>query len=330
MLYIHGMGHFVPENVIDNQFLEDLDIGSSSEWIEERVGIKTRRTVMDLDYIRTTKNKDTRCSLEATVCSNVRMASAAAEMAIARAGIDRKDIGLVISASACPDYVAPGEASLIAAELGIDALCFDVVSGCTSYGIQVNVVYKMRPESAPDYILIVNPESFTRAVDFSNRAMACLFGDAATATVFSFKHPSKMAFTHADAFSNPAQWTKVNAPRFGHFYQDGHAVQGFAIRKSSEILQLVQSKSDVGRENFFYIGHQGNLGMLRTICERCNIPDENHWYNVVDYGNTASAGVPMVISQHWDALKPGTDIGISIVGAGLTWAHMLIKNFGDK
>jgi 3-oxoacyl-[acyl-carrier-protein] synthase III len=330
MLYIHGMGHFVPDNVIDNQFLENLDIGSSTEWILERVGIKTRRTVMDLDYIKSTKNKDTRCSLEATRCSNIQMGKAAAEMAIARAGIDRKDIGMVISASAFPEWSAPGEASLIAAELGIDAYCFGVVSGCTGYGTQVNVAYKMNAELAPPYILLVNPESFTRAIDYSDRAMACLFGDAATATVVSFKHPSKMAFTHAEAFSNPAQWEKVCAPRFGHFIQDGHAVQGFAIRKSTEILQIAQSKSDVGRENFIYVGHQGNLGMLKMVCERCNIPEENHWYNVVDYGNTASAGVPFVISQHWDELKPGTDIGISIVGAGLTWTHMLIKNFGDK
>ncbi len=330
MLYIHGMGHFVPENVIDNQFLEDLDIGSSTEWILERVGIKTRRTVMELDYIKTTKNKDPRASLEASRYTNAQIGAAAARMAIERAGIKASDIGMVISASAFPEWSAPGEASLVAAELGIDAYCFGVVSGCTGYGTQVNLVYKMSAESTPPYILLVNPESFTRAVDYSDRAMACLFGDAATATVVSFQHPSRMAFTHAEAFSNPAQWSKVCASRFGHFYQDGHAVQGFAIRKSTEILQIAQSLSDVGRENFIYVGHQGNLGMLKTICERCNIPEENHWYNVDVYGNTASAGVPFVISQQWDALRPGTDIGISIVGAGLTWTHMLIKNFGDK
>ena len=330
MLYVHGMGHFFPDNVIDNQFLEDLDIGSSSEWILERVGIKTRRTVMDLDYIKTTKNKDPRCSLEATRCSNIEMGKAAAEMAIARAGIDRKEIGMVISASAFPEWSAPGEASMIAAELGIDAYCFGVVSGCTGYGTQVNLAYKMNAESTPPYILLVNPESFTRAIDYSDRAMACLFGDAATATVASFKHPAKAAFVYSDAFSNPAQWSKVRASRFGHFYQDGHAVQGFAIRKSTEILQIVQSKSDVPRENFIFVGHQGNLGMLKTICERCNIAPENHWQNVEDYGNTASAGTPSVISQHWDELKGGTDIGIAIVGAGLTWTNMLLKIFKDK
>ena len=55
MLYLHGMGHFNPENIISNQFLEDLNIGTYSEWILERVGIVNRRTVLPLDYIRDEK-----------------------------------------------------------------------------------------------------------------------------------------------------------------------------------------------------------------------------------------------------------------------------------
>jgi len=46
MLYLHAMGHFHPEQLITNKFLEDLDIGTTEEWILERVGVKTRRTVL--------------------------------------------------------------------------------------------------------------------------------------------------------------------------------------------------------------------------------------------------------------------------------------------
>jgi 3-oxoacyl-[acyl-carrier-protein] synthase-3 len=65
MLYLHGMGHFNPENIISNKFLEDLDIGTSNEWILERVGIANRRTVLPLDYIKETKNADFRAAFEA-------------------------------------------------------------------------------------------------------------------------------------------------------------------------------------------------------------------------------------------------------------------------
>ena len=65
-LYLHALGHFHPENEITNRFLEELDIGTSDEWILERVGIRTRRTILDLDYIRRTKNRDIRGATEAS------------------------------------------------------------------------------------------------------------------------------------------------------------------------------------------------------------------------------------------------------------------------
>ena len=67
------MGPFHPDNVIDNAFLEDLDIGTSQDWILERVGIETRRTVLPLDYIRETKNQDPRQGQEAAEIARVRL-----------------------------------------------------------------------------------------------------------------------------------------------------------------------------------------------------------------------------------------------------------------
>ena len=70
MLYLHGMGHFHPENVITNRFLEELEIGTDEAWILERVGIRERRTVLPLDYIRQTKNRDPRAAHEASLYRN--------------------------------------------------------------------------------------------------------------------------------------------------------------------------------------------------------------------------------------------------------------------
>jgi len=84
MIYLHGIGHFHPENVITNRFLEELEIGTDEAWIMERVGIRERRTVLSLDYIRRTKNHDTRAAHEASVYRNAETAAAAARMAIGR------------------------------------------------------------------------------------------------------------------------------------------------------------------------------------------------------------------------------------------------------
>ena len=96
-IYVHGVGHFHPANIIDNAFLESLDIGTNDAWITERVGIRQRHTVLPLDYIRTTRNADVRATKEASLYSNADMAAKAATLALSRAGIEAKDIGLVIA-----------------------------------------------------------------------------------------------------------------------------------------------------------------------------------------------------------------------------------------
>jgi len=106
-LYLHGLGHFHPENVISNRFLEELDIGTTQEWIMERVGIQERRTALSLDYIQATRNRDPRAALEASSHTNARIGAAAARMALDRAGLGPEDIGLVVSGRSAPDHVTP-------------------------------------------------------------------------------------------------------------------------------------------------------------------------------------------------------------------------------
>ncbi len=80
MLYLHGIGHFHPENVITNRFLEELAIGTDEAWIMERVGIRERRTVLPLDYIRETRNREPRLAHEVSLYRNAQMAANAARI----------------------------------------------------------------------------------------------------------------------------------------------------------------------------------------------------------------------------------------------------------
>jgi 3-oxoacyl-[acyl-carrier-protein] synthase-3 len=325
MLYLHGMGHFYPENVISNQLLEDLDIGTTEEWILERVGIHTRRTVLPLDYIRTTRNRDQRAAFEAALYNNIQTGAAAARMALQRAGLKPDDIGLVISGSCTPDTLTPAESATIAAELGIEAPCVDINSACSTFGMQINLLDNMKPETLPPYVLVVNPENMTRSIDYSDRSIAVLFGDGSSAAVVSAAVPANKAFLSCFFDSKPSSWEKVSIPRMGYFQQDGNAVQRFAIHKTTESLCLLKELFPVNGNRFKFIGHQANLSMLNTVCDRADILPENHWHNVKYYGNTGCAGAPAVLSQHWDDLQPGHHVAITLVGAGLTWTHMLLK-----
>ena len=325
MLYLHGLGHFHPENVITNRFLSELDIGSSEEWIMERVGVRARRTSLSLDYIKTTKNEDPRAASEGSIYTNAQMGASAARMALKRAGLKPEDIGMVISGSSTPDHVTPAEAATVAAELGVDVLCFDLNSACSTFGMQLKFLSDMKPDALPAYVLVVNPESFTRSVDYSDRKVAPLFGDGSSAAVVSASVPSKMVFEAFFCDSNPLSWDKVRIPHMAHFGQNGRAVQGFAIRKTTESLRKLQEIYPINSGRFKFVGHQANYGMLKTVCERCGISEDDHWHNVVNYGNTGGSSAPCVLSQHWDRFRPGNHIAVVMVGSGLTWGRTMLK-----
>lgn len=324
MIYLHGMGHFHPENVITNEFLERMDIGTSIEWIMERVGIETRRTILPLDYLLETKNADQRATCEVRLYSNAQLGEAAARMAIERAGIKVEDIGMVISGSSAPEFLTPSEAATVACRLGIDVPCFDLNNACTTFAVQVHFLDMMKPEKLPPYILILNIEGITPSIDYSDRRSAVLFGDASSAAVLSATIPSNKTFTDSAVSAKPSLWDKIQVERWRFFVQDGNAVQGFAIRKTTEGLRNIKESFRGDMKQLFFIGHQANLGVLQTACERSGLPEENHWHNVTAFGNVGCAGAPSVLSQHWNELRPGDCVAMALVGGGLTWTQMAL------
>lgn len=325
MLFIHGIGHFHPENEISNLFLEHLEIGTNQEWIMERVGIQSRRTVLSLDYLVETKNADPNLSHGASVYSNAQTGAKAALKAIERAGLKASDIGMVIGGGCSPQFMIPAEACLVAAELEIQAPAFDISSACSSFAAQIHFLASMRPEALPDYILIVNCENNTRTVDYRDRNTAVLWGDATVATVVSAKIPSRMKITQSTLVSDPSGWAKVRIPSGGHFTQVGAEVQSFAIRKTVATLEGLHKLSSRDLSDAYFIGHQANLRMLNKVCEKMKIPLGRHLHNIGQFGNCGAAGAPSVLSQNWDRFSGGDLITVALVGAGLTWGGFIIE-----
>ncbi len=325
MIYLHGLGHFHPENEITNRFLEELDIGTSDEWIMERVGIRSRRTTLPLDYIRETRNREPRAALEAAEYSNAELAARAARLAVARAGIELSDIGMLISGSSAPDTVTPAEACNVAKELGLEVPAFDINSACTSFFVGLYTLSLMQPDRLPRFVLLVTPESLSRTVDYNDRATAVLWGDAAVAAVLSTQLPARARILGSTLASSPAGADKVVVPRLGHFRQDGRAVQMFAIKKTAEMLNRLRAEYDDPDRQLHFVGHQANKLVLEQVCRRCDIPEERHHYNVDWYGNTAGASAASVVSMHWDKWEARDDVALVGVGAGLSWASCLLR-----
>jgi 3-oxoacyl-[acyl-carrier-protein] synthase III len=324
-LQILGLGHHHPETEITNRFLEELDIGTNDEWILQRVGIRARRTVLPLDYLRATRNRDPRAAVEAAQMTQAELGCHAAEMALARAGITRNEVGLVIAGSSCADWASPAEACVIAAELGIEVPAFDVNSACTSLLAQLWLLSCMRPEALPDVILLVAPETLTRTVDYSDRSASVIWGDGAAAAVVSFRIPGRAEILDNTFASSPAGFDRVVIPRLGHFAQHGRAVQLFAIKKTTLLLQEMQERHGDPARRLHFVGHQANLRMLESVCRACDVPEDRHHSNVEHYGNTAAASAASVVSMQWEKWLPGDDVALVGVGSGLAWSSALLR-----
>jgi 3-oxoacyl-[acyl-carrier-protein] synthase-3 len=326
-LYVHAMGHFHPEVVISNKFLESLDIGTNDEWIVERVGIRERRSALPLEYLRTTRNKDVREAEGALLYTNADLAQRAAEMAMARAGVKPEQIGLVISGSSAPRILCPAEASFVAKQLAIEAPCWDVNSACSTFLTHLYNLSLMDPAKLPEFVLITQTEQLTSAVDYSDRSSSVLFGDGAAAAVISTKVPARVQALWPAVASDPSGAEKVLIRRTGTFSQDGRAVQMFAIKRTREGYEkLKEQLAEEGSERpLYFVGHQANLRVLDQVVQRCSIAPDRHFTNVEWFGNTGGASCPTAISQHWDKMPAGADLAAVVVGGGLTWARALLR-----
>jgi 3-oxoacyl-[acyl-carrier-protein] synthase-3 len=325
MLYLHSVGHFHPKTVLDNAFLESLDIGVDSAWIAERVGIERRRTVLPLDYIRTTRNRDPR---EANACasySNSEAAALAAQYAMRRAGLVPSDIGMVISGSCSPQSSLPAEACAIAARLGLAGVAFDLNAGCTSFAAQLHFLSMWDTASLPDFVLVVSPENNTRTVDYSDRSVAVLWGDGTTAAIVSKRVPGPAVISDTGFATDPAGSHLISTTPGGHFRQDGHAVQTFAVRRTTELFQTGRESCNGGSTSRYFVGHQANLRMLESACRRANVQEHEHLSCVADFGNCGAAGAPSVLSMNWDLLRRGSTVVMAVVGAGLSWGRLNIR-----
>jgi 3-oxoacyl-[acyl-carrier-protein] synthase-3 len=176
--------------------------------------------------------------------------------------------------------------------------------------------------------LVVNPENTTRTVDYADRATAVLWGDATSAAIVSSAEPARARIVETTLASSPAGAGTVTIPRFGHFVQDGSAVQRFAIKTTQSCLEALlpaaRARLAQTRGRLHFVGHQANLLVLESVARRAELAPDEQWHNVVLHGNTGAAGAPSVLSQHWEELGDGDSVIVAVVGSGLSWSSLRI------
>ncbi len=325
-LFIIGMGYAHPETLIDNRFIEDLDIGTNAEWIIEKIGIRTRLSTLPLDYIRTTRNKDPREAFRVASMSPTDLGTRAAEMALAAAGISAQDVGLVICNCCAPTCTLPTQGQQIAERLGIaETKSYEVFSACPAFALQMDYLASFEEASLPEFILCISTAALTQHVNYNDRSDAAIWGDGAAAWIVSPRHKGKLKLVHSLFTADPTRSDAVVIDTFGHFHQDGRAVRDFSVRQTVRLIKSLEEEFLLDWNKDIFVGHQANATMLSQITNNRGIPESNHWLNVTYIGNQAGAGAPTVMAMNWGKITPGTRICVAVVGAGLSWGSLLFE-----
>lgn len=325
MMHILGMGACHPNTVIDNKFLEDLDIGTNAQWIEEKIGVITRVTTLPIDYIKTTRNQDPMMAREVASMSPTDMGVAAAEAALRHAGITARQVGMIIVNCCTPRDTMPGEAVRIADRLDCPAVAFDVYTACPAFALHIDFLRNYNEDALPEFVLCISTAAMTQHVNYNDRSDGAIWGDGAAAWVVSTRHKGRLEMLDSTFTADPSRCEAVVVDTFRHFRQDGRAVRDFSVRQTVRLIKALETQYPIDWSRDIFIGHQANRTMLEQITNNREIPATNHWHNVTYLGNQAGAGAPAVLAAHWDQIQTGQHIVVAVVGAGLSWGSILMR-----
>jgi 3-oxoacyl-[acyl-carrier-protein] synthase-3 len=325
------MGHYFPENILDNKFFDRLDIGSAADWIQDRVGILERRSVLTPQQILALRMGQTnRQTLkdQGAIESIASMSEKAWKVATSRAHIVRDEIDTVIGGTSIPDDDIPASSCVIAATLGMERVrSFDLNSACSTFVVQCHVMRGLMNSGLSKEGAIFCTERYTTRVDYSDRKNSILFGDSSvTATISTKSRPNSLRVVDSLVESAPSGWEHIHLPDGQFFHQNGAAVQKFAITKTIAAAQDILARNQMTPSDaHWFVGHQANYRMLTAAIEKMGVAADRHLHNVIHYGNQGACGAPSVLSQNWDRYKPGDYIVVAVVGAGLTWGSLLLQ-----
>jgi 3-oxoacyl-[acyl-carrier-protein] synthase-3 len=315
---ITGLGAHVPERVLTNAELSTL-VDTSDEWIMERTGIRERRIAAPEEALTD-------------------LALPAARAALAQAGVEPRQIDLVLCATVTPDMMFPTSSALLADSLGADdAAAYDLLAGCTGFMYALAQAYGMIAAGLSERALVVGGDVLSRILDWTDRSTLVLFGDGAGAVVLEkVERGGFLGFElGADGgggihLSLPGSGSRKmeDASRNGYVHMNGREVFKFATRVLVSSARDVLEECGVTVDDVdVYIPHQANVRIMDLAAQKLGIPRDRMVVNVDRYGNTSSGSIPLALAdaQEEGRLKEGNLVLMTGMGAGLTWGSALME-----
>ena len=313
---IIGLGAYLPEKVLTNDDLSKM-VETNDEWITERTGIKERRISDPL----TDKPSQ--------------MVVKAALQAVEDAGIDPKEIDLIITASTTSDLMFPTLSCVIHEALGCSEECgtFDVNSACPGWIAAFNAAQGFIETGNAKLALIAGVECTSNFVNWEDRGQCILFGDGAGAAILRAEEGKPNQFImrssgrrkdclHCDNAMQPARVDEEGFKELTKFNMDGREVFKFAVTEVPKIIRDLAAKYDFELEDIdWFVLHQANARIIEATSKKLKVGLEKFPMNIMRTGNTSSASIPVLLKEMKDngQLKKGMKLVLASFGGGLTW-----------
>lgn len=327
---IVGIGHHVPDTVITNQYLSTL-MDTNDEWIVERTGIKERRWM----------------NPEQDTVAN--MAAKATRLALSRANLTEKDIDFIVFATITPDYFFPGSGVLLQRELGLDGRigALDIRNACSGFIYALSVADQFIKTGMYKTVLVVGAEIQSTALDITTRGRntAVIFGDGAGAAILQRSEKPGVLSTHLHSDGRFAEELYVKDPGSSRPHAErqpdqildttsykvvmnGNQVFKHAVVRFMEVIQEALDANHLKKEDInMLVPHQANLRISQYIQEKLALRDDQVFNNIMHYGNTTAASIPIALSEAWGQgrIKENDVICLAAFGSGFTWASALMR-----
>ena len=312
-----GTGSALPARRVSNAELAQR-VDTSDEWIVERTGIRFRHIAGPEETTGT-------------------LATDAAKAALAAAGLAAQDIDLIVLATATPDQTFPATATKVQAALGIDdCVAFDVAAVCSGFLYAVQVADAMIRAGAHRRALVIGAETFSRILDWEDRATCVLFGDGAGAIVLGAEDaPGERGILatrlHADGRHNellyvdggPSTTGTVGKVRMKGREVFRHAVVNLATVMDEALSAAGLSSSDVD----WVVPHQANARILDATARKLGLPADKVVVTVDRHANTSAASVPLALDTaiRDGRIRPGQLVVLEAMGGGFTWGAAVLR-----
>ncbi|MEZ6022370.1 MAG: ketoacyl-ACP synthase III [Hyphomonadaceae bacterium] len=320
---ITGWGKAMPPAVLTNADLSTF-LDTNDEWIVSRTGMKERR----VSHVSATE-----------------MAVIAAKRALACAGLEGKDIDLIVYGSCSNDEQVPNTASGVQVAIGANkAASMDVNTACTSFLYSLSTATAMIRTGVVKRALVIGVEWISPFMDWDNRNVAVLFGDGCAAVVVEASEQQLGVLgEQLGCLADARQTLRVRG--MGTLYCnhdvtagitswdfDGQEIFKRAVQGMVQASQAVMQKCGVTPDDIdLVVPHQANLRIIDAVVSRSGIPAERVMLTVERYGNMSAATVPVALAEALEEgrVKPGALVLMPAFGAGLTVCAHLVR-WGER